>query len=174
VSFILRLRIIDSPGALIIQNELFLQPHISSEEKNMTKVFLHGNPETGALWSVLFGELRKKGISDLVALSPPGFGAPLPVGFEATLIGYRGCLIQQLERLGGNVDLVGHDWGAAHVYGVMAERPDLIRSWAADCAGIIHPDYIWHDMALAWQTPEVGEESIAAMFGLPEGQTQSY
>jgi pimeloyl-ACP methyl ester carboxylesterase len=137
----------------------------------MTKAFLHGNPETGALWSVLFGELRNKGINDLVALSPPGFGAPLPDGFEATRIGYRGWLIQQLERLGGNVDLVGHDWGALHVYGVIAERPDLIRSWAADCAGIIHPDYIWHDMALVWQTPEVGEESIAAMFGLPEGQS---
>lgn len=137
----------------------------------MTKAFLHGNPETGAIWSVLFAELRKKGISDLVSLSPPGFGAPLPHGFEATRVGYRGWLIQELERLGGNVDLVGHDWGALHVYGVIAERPDLIRSWAADCAGVIHPDYIWHDMALAWQTPDVGEASIAPMFGLPEEQS---
>ena len=136
----------------------------------MPKAFVHGNPETSALWSVLFDKLKAQGIDDLIALSPPGFGAPLPEGFEATQIGYRSWLIQQLEELGGNVDLVGHDWGAGHVYGVLAERPDLLRSWAADCAGLIHPDYIWHDLALAWQTPDVGEEAIAAMFDLPEGE----
>jgi pimeloyl-ACP methyl ester carboxylesterase len=134
----------------------------------MPRVFVHGNPETSALWSVLFDELKVQGIDNLVALSPPGFGAPLPEGFEATQVGYRGWLIQQLEQLGGNVDLVGHDWGAGHVYGVLAERPDLLRSWAADCAGLIHPDYTWHDLALAWQMPDVGEEAIATMFDLPE------
>ena len=39
-------------------------------------------------------------------------------------------------------------------------RPDLVRSWATDCAGLAHPDYVWHDMAQAWQTPEVGEAAI--------------
>jgi len=91
----------------------------------MPKAFVHGNPETSAVWSVLFDELEAKWIDDLVALSPPGFGASLPEGFEATQTGYRNWLIQQLEQLGGNVDLVGHDWGAGHVYGVLAERPDL-------------------------------------------------
>jgi pimeloyl-ACP methyl ester carboxylesterase len=148
--------------------------HISlnhARRKNMPKTFVHGNPETSAVWSVLFDELEAKGIDDLVALSPPGFGAPLPEGFEATQTGYRNWLIQQLEQLGGNVDLVGHDWGAGHVYGVLAERPDLLRSWAADCAGLIHPNYVWHDLALDWQTPDVGEESIAAIFGLPKEQS---
>lgn len=136
----------------------------------MPRVFVHGNPETSALWRVLFGELSARGIDDLVALSPPGFGAPVPGGFEPTQIGYRDWLIRELEGLGGGVDLVGHDWGAGHVYGVLAERPDLLRSWAADCAGIIHPDYVWHDNAQAWQTPEVGEQAIAAMFGMPDDQ----
>jgi len=136
----------------------------------MPKVFVHGNPETSAVWSVLFDKLKKKGIDDLIALSPPGFGAPLPGGFEATASGYRRWLIQQLEQLGGDVDLVGHDWGAGHVYGVLAERPDLLRSWAADCAGLLHPAYIWHDTALVWQTPDAGEEAITAMFGLPPEQ----
>jgi pimeloyl-ACP methyl ester carboxylesterase len=48
---------------------------------------------------------------------------------------------------------------------VLAERPDLLRSWAADCAGLVHPDYVWHDMAQAWQTPEVGEQVIAGLIG---------
>ncbi|MGI9589822.1 MAG: alpha/beta hydrolase, partial [Myxococcota bacterium] len=46
----------------------------------MTRAFVHGNPETSALWRGLFDALRARGIDDLVALSPPGFGAPLPQG----------------------------------------------------------------------------------------------
>ncbi|MFK8050398.1 MAG: alpha/beta hydrolase [Halioglobus sp.] len=136
----------------------------------MPKVFVHGVPETNALWGPLFDELSRLGTNDLVSLSPPGFGAHVPAGFEATQTGYRSWLIQQLENLGGNVDIVGHDWGAAHVYGVLAERPDLLRSWSADCAGLIHHDYVWHDGAQAWQTPEVGEQAVEAMFGLPQDQ----
>ena len=129
----------------------------------MPKVFVHGVPETSAVWSVLFDELRARGVHDLVTLSPPGFGSPVPEGFEPSQIGYRDWLIRALESLGGTIDLVGHDWGAAHVFGVLAERPTLLRSYAADCAGLIHADYLWHDAAQAWQTPGLGEQSIAAM-----------
>ncbi len=132
----------------------------------MTKVFVHGVPENSKVWDVLFAELRVRGAEDVVALSPPGFGAPVPSGFEASRTGYLMWLVDQLEQLGGNVDLVGHDWGAIHVYGVLQERPDLLRSWAADVAGVLHPDYVWHDLAQAWQTPEVGESAITDMFGL--------
>jgi pimeloyl-ACP methyl ester carboxylesterase len=136
----------------------------------MPKVFVHGNPENSKLWAVLFDELKARGVQDLVALSPPGFGAPVAERFEATHTGYRSWLIDQIEQLGGNVDLVGHDWGALHVYGVLAERPDLLRSWAADVAGILHPDYVWHDLAQTWQTPGIGEDTIKEMFGLPPGE----
>lgn len=136
----------------------------------MSKVFIHGNPETSALWTVLLDKLGNRGVTDIVALSPPGFGGPLPAGFGATRIGYREWIIQQLEQLGGKIDLLGHDWGALHVFGVIDERPDLVRSWAADCAGILHPDYTWHDLALVWQTPHEGEKSVATMFGLPADQ----
>ena len=137
----------------------------------MPQVFVHGVPENAALWSPLFDELRSRGVEDLIALSPPGFGAPLPSGFQATRIGYRSWLVDALEQLGGGIDLVGHDWGALHVYGLLAERPDLIRSWAADVAGSLHPDYVWHDMAQVWQTPGAGEQAIEEMFGLPEAET---
>ena len=49
--------------------------------------------------------------------------------------------------------------------GIAADRPDLIRSFAMDCGGLVHPDHVWHDMAQAWQTPEVGEQVVAAMTG---------
>lgn len=131
----------------------------------MPAVFVHGNPETAALWRTLVDALATRGRTDVVTLSPPGFGAPRPSDFGATAHEYRQWLIGELEALGGSVDLVGHDWGAGHVYGVLAERPDLIRTWAADCVGLVHPDYVWHDAAQLWQTPEVGEEVIEAMMG---------
>ena len=129
----------------------------------MPVVLVHGNLETAALWRPLVDALAARGRTDVVPLSPPGFGVPRPDGFGATAHDYRQWLISELEIMGTPVDLVGHDWGAGHVYGVLAERPDLVRSWAADCVGLTHPDYVWHDAAQAWQTPEVGEQVIAAM-----------
>jgi len=133
----------------------------------MPRLFVHGNPETAALWRPLLDALRARGEDDLEALSPPGFGAPVPDGFAASREAYRDWLAAEIESRGGSADLVGHDWGAGHVLGVVAERPELVRSWATDCAGLAHPDYVWHDMAQAWQTPGVGEEAVAAMLEAP-------
>ena len=59
----------------------------------MPRVFVHGNPETSALWRPLFEELESRGKGDLHALSPPGFGAPIAEAFAPTQIGYRDWLI---------------------------------------------------------------------------------
>lgn len=126
----------------------------------MTAVFVHGNPETDAVWGPLLAEL---GRPDVVCLSPPGFGAPLPEGFGATVGEYRAWLVEALEALDTPVDLVGHDWGGGHVLGVAMTRPDLVRSWVSDIIGVLHPDYVWHSLAQRWQTPEVGEQTVAAM-----------
>jgi pimeloyl-ACP methyl ester carboxylesterase len=128
----------------------------------MTLVFVHGNPETSAIWGPLVADL---GRDDVVLLSPPGFGAPLPDGFGATFLEYRDWLEGELEKIDGPIDLVGHDWGGGHVVNVVMHRPELVRSWASDVVGLFDPDYVWHDMAQAWQTPGVGEESLAAMMG---------
>jgi pimeloyl-ACP methyl ester carboxylesterase len=136
-----------------------------------TAVFVHGNPEVAALWDPLVAALGERGQADVIRLSPPGFGAPTPAGWEPTVEAYRNWLIAELEGLHasghGPIDLVGHDWGAGHVFGAVGTRPDLVRSWAADCFGLIHPDYVWHDMAQAWQTPEVGEQLIGSMVETP-------
>jgi pimeloyl-ACP methyl ester carboxylesterase len=131
----------------------------------MVHVLVHGNPETDAIWRPIVAELAARGVDDVVTLSPPGFGAPTPVGWDATVASYHRWLVGELERLGRPVHLVGHDWGAGHVYGIVAHRPDLVASWAADCGGLLHPDYVWHDAAQAWQTPDVGEAAVAGMVG---------
>jgi pimeloyl-ACP methyl ester carboxylesterase len=127
-------------------------------------VFVHGNPETAAIWDPLLAELRR---DDVRRLSPPGFGSPVPPGFGAGVADYRRWLIDQLEGLDGPVDLVGHDWGGGHVLGVAMERPDLLRSWVSDAVGIFDPDYTWHELARVWQTPDAGEAAVEAQFGAP-------
>ena len=132
----------------------------------MTKVFVHGNPETSAIWQPLVQALHNRGVDDVVLLSPPGFGAPIPVGWLASREQYRLWLVGELEKIDDEVDLVGHDWGAGHVLSVLATRPDLVNSWATDCIGLVHPDYVWHDAAQAWQTPELGEQVVDAMVSM--------
>lgn len=126
----------------------------------MTVVLVHGNPETDALWGPLVDAL---GRDDVVRLSPPGFGAPLPDDFPATYLAYRDWLEGELEGIDGPIDLVGHDWGGGHVVNVVMHRPELVRSWASDAVGLFDPDYVWHDMAQVWQTPGEGEELVENM-----------
>ena len=128
----------------------------------MTVLLVHGNPETDAIWGPLADAL---GRGDVVRLSPPGFGAPLPGDFSATYLAYRDWLEGELERVDEPVDLVGHDWGGGHVVNVMMHRPELVRSWASDVVGLFDPDYVWHDLAQVWQTPGDGEKLVDAMFG---------
>jgi len=131
----------------------------------MPAVFVHGNPETSAIWGPLFDALER---DDLIALSPPGFGAPLPDGWTATRQEYVDWLAAELEVLEGPIDLVGHDWGGGHVLGYLIANHESVRSWCVDLLGILHPDYVWHDAAQVWQTPGAGEENVAGMVAAPK------
>jgi pimeloyl-ACP methyl ester carboxylesterase len=130
----------------------------------MTIVLVHGNPETEAIWDDLVPHLRNH---DVVCLSPPGFGSAVPSGFDCSIDAYRDWLAGELEKLAQPIDLVGHDWGGGHVMRIAMDRPDLIRSWTSDVLGILDPDYVWHDMARAWQTAEIGEQAVAQMASMP-------
>ncbi|MCW0211770.1 MAG: alpha/beta hydrolase [Pseudonocardia sp.] len=139
----------------------------------MTVVLVHGNPETAAVWDLLVPLLEP---SPVVRLSPPGFGAPVPEGFGATMTEYRDWLIDELTGIvarEGAVDLVGHDWGGGHVVNVAMARPDLLRSWASDVVGVFDPEYVWHELAQVWQTPEAGEQAVARMVAAPVGARAS-
>lgn len=149
-----------------------------------TVVFVHGNPETAAIWSLLVDALTRLAPNRVVTLSPPGFGSPTPPDWDASRTTYRDWLVDEVVRLAvtdGPIHLVGHDWGAGHVFGVLEHlavgrvtipsgphtgRP-VLATWATDCAGLLHADYAWHDAAQGWQTPEVGEAMVEAMAAMP-------
>jgi pimeloyl-ACP methyl ester carboxylesterase len=133
----------------------------------VTVVLVHGNPETPALWEPLVERLTALGVAEPVRLAPPGFGAPVPHGWGATVAEYRGWLVSELEAIEEPVDLVGHDWGGGHVLNAVMARPDLVRSWCSDVVGVFDPDYEWHELAQVWQTPGAGEAAVAAMAAAP-------
>lgn len=128
----------------------------------MTAVFVHGVPETTVVWDALIDQL---GRDDVVSLGLPGFGSPLPDGFDATQETYATWLAGELEAF-DRVDLVTHDWGAILALRVLADRPTNVRSWVSDM-GDLGPDFEWHDMAKLWQTPGEGEAFMESFIGGP-------
>jgi len=120
----------------------------------MTAVLVHGVPDTAAMWDPLLAELSR---DDIVTLRLPGFGAPLPDGFGSTKQEYVDWIAAQLRDLGERVDLVGHDWGSLMAQRVALTHPELLRTYTLS-NGAITDRFKWHDIAVQWQTPEVGEQ----------------
>jgi pimeloyl-ACP methyl ester carboxylesterase len=147
--------------------------------EHMTAVLVHGVPETPAVWHRFLAALDR---ADTVALSLPGFDTARPPGFGATMDEYAAWLVTELERFEDPVDLVGHDWGGGFVVRLVSTRPELVRSWVTDAAGIGDVEFEWHDFAKIWQTPQAGEDfwdqqlaasteeraAVFQMFGVPE------
>lgn len=120
----------------------------------MPAVFVHGVPDTDRVWSRVVAAL---GGDDVLCLRLPGFGRPVPAGFDATKDAYAAWLVAELSALSGPVDLVGHDWGALLALRAASLRPDMVRTWAVG-SGPLDTAYVWHEAAQRWQAPGVGEK----------------
>lgn len=126
------------------------------------KLFLHGVPDSPAIWRPLLAVLDL-GETPVAVPALPGFTAALPAGFLATKEAYADWAVGQAEALAaahGPVDIVGHDWGALIAQRAAMLRPDLFRSWAVSNA-VIDPDYRGHRIAKIWNTPILGEIFMA-------------
>ncbi|MGB3625080.1 MAG: alpha/beta hydrolase [Henriciella sp.] len=123
------------------------------------RIFVHGVPDTPAMWDPLVKELGEAA-GEYSAPALPGFVGPPPAGFACTKEAYADWLIGEMEKAGTPVDLVGHDWGALLVVRAAALRPELVRSWAVANA-LPDKDYEWHRTARIWQTPLLGEAFMA-------------
>lgn len=126
------------------------------------KLFLHGVPDSPAIWRPLLAALDL-GDTPIAVPALPGFTAALPAGFPATKEAYADWAVGQAEALfaqHGPIDIIGHDWGALIAQRVAMLRPDLLRSWAISNA-VIDPDYRGHRVARIWNTPILGEIFMA-------------
>ncbi len=124
-------------------------------------VFVHGVPDTPALWRPLISELGLQA-NAFIAPALPGFGRPVPRGFSGSKDAYVAWLIGEMESAGEPVDFVGHDWGALLVLRAACLRPDLVSSWCVTNA-VIDADYRGHRTARAWATPLLGELTMLAL-----------
>jgi pimeloyl-ACP methyl ester carboxylesterase len=124
-------------------------------------LFVHGVPDTPALWRPLISAL---GLSSGSWSTPalPGFSSPIPLGFSRTKDAYVSWLIDEMEKVGSPVRLVGHDWGALLALRAASLRPDLVSSWCVTNA-VIDAGYRGHQTARAWATPVLGELTMLAM-----------
>ncbi|GAB2625444.1 alpha/beta hydrolase [Paractinoplanes abujensis] len=112
----------------------------------MTVVFVHGVPETPAVWRSLRCHLPV----DSVALRLPGFGSVWPLSMTDK-DAYAGWLASRLREFTEPVDLVGHDWGGHLAMRLVSACPEVpVRSWVSDVAYGWHPDHLWHG-ASRWQ-----------------------
>jgi pimeloyl-ACP methyl ester carboxylesterase len=66
----------------------------------MPVLFVHGVPDTHRVWTAL---LARVGRSDAIVLSLPGFGGPVPAGFDATKEAYVDWLLGELARRSGAI-----------------------------------------------------------------------
>lgn len=126
------------------------------------KLFLHGVPDSPAIWRPLLAALNL-GDTPVAVPALPGFTGPLPAGFSATKEAYADWAVGRAEALfavHGPIDIIGHDWGALIAQRAAMLRPDLFRSWAVSNA-VIDPDYRGHRIARIWNTPILGEIFMA-------------
>ncbi len=113
-------------------------------------LLLHGFPERSTCWRDVAPILHAREVRTL-ALDQRGYspGArpkrrrdyrlPLLVDDVAALV----------ERVGGPVDVVGHDWGAVVGWALAATKPDLVRTLTA--VSVPHPAAFSHAMLSSGQ-----------------------
>ncbi len=101
-------------------------------------VLLHGFPERNTTWRHVAPLLHAQGLRtfapDQRGYSP---GARPRRRRDYRLPHLVGDVAALLERIGGPVHLVGHDWGAVVGWAVAAQRPELLRTWTA--VSVPHP-----------------------------------
>jgi pimeloyl-ACP methyl ester carboxylesterase len=126
-------------------------------------LLLHGNPDTGEVWSGVTARLspsRRCLTPDL-----PGFGGSrAPEDFDCSLENQARFVGGLIDALGitAPVDLVAHDVGATYAMAFASTAPERLRSLTLLNSSFF-PDYRWHFWARVWRTPWLGELSMGIL-----------
>lgn len=123
------------------------------------KVFVHGVPETDAVWAKVAAALDE----EIVSLQLPGFSCPRPEGFRSSMQEYADWLATVVAEFPEPIHIVGHDWGGILVARLASSNPHNLVSWCSDAAASLQQGFVWHDLALLWQSEPGGEEFFEAM-----------
>jgi haloacetate dehalogenase len=109
-------------------------------------LLLHGVPQTALVWRDLLPELGRDRIviaPDLKGLGQSEISGPYDI---PTLVSELAALVE--AECGGEVDVVGNDWGGALAIALTGARPDLVRRLV-----VVNAPYREVDLRRAWHMP---------------------
>lgn len=135
---------------------------------NPPLLMLHGFPEYGGAWADLAPYLGDH--FHCIAPDQRGYGQSwAPDGVEnyaaSELVSDMAALI---DRIGGPVTVLGHDWGAAVAYGLAMFKPDLVRRLII--ANGVHPVPFQRAMAAGGAQSEASQ--YIAYLRRPDSHTE--
>jgi pimeloyl-ACP methyl ester carboxylesterase len=96
-------------------------------------LLLHGYPATSAIWLRLLGELAEAGYRCLAPDQRGYSPGARPEGMEHYRYGALASDVVALADAAGfdRFHLIGHDWGSAVGWAVLALSPERVQSWTA-------------------------------------------
>jgi pimeloyl-ACP methyl ester carboxylesterase len=138
---------------------LGVSTHIAEAGAGPPIVFLHGNPDTHTVWSLVIERLADR--FRCIAPDMPGFGAShAPADFDCSLANQARWVRAMLDALElSRVHLVVHDVGGVYGLAFAAESPERVAALTISNT-IFFPDYRWHFWARVWRRRVLGELSM--------------
>lgn len=131
--------------------------HVLDEGAGTPVLFLHGNPDTGALWRGLVDRLRPH--HRCIVPDLPGYGLSTAApNFDCSLESlarFVDALVQQLD-LQEPLNLVVHDIGGSFGLAWAVRHPQRVRRITIFNTAF-SPDYRWTPLHRLWRTPWLGE-----------------
>ncbi len=101
-------------------------------------VLLHGFPERSTSWRYVVPLLHERGYRT-IAMDQRGYspGARPKRRWNYRIRQLTDDVLALIDRIGGPVHLVGHDWGAVPSWAIATQRPDRLRTLTA--VSVPHP-----------------------------------
>ena len=130
----------------------------SADRSGMPTLYLHGIPTSSDDWLEFLG--RTGGIApDLIGFGRSGKGGHL----DYSVTGLAGFVERLLDHLGvEEVQLVGHDWGAAIGLAFAQRNPGRVRRVVLSNPPPLHEASSWPRILRLWRAPGVGELTMGA------------
>lgn len=131
--------------------------HLVDEGQGPPILFLHGNPDSGEVWSKIISDLRPN--HRCIAPDLPGFGRSVaPEDFDYSLEGmarWVDALVVALD-IQMPLHLVVHDIGGPFGLAWAVRHPAKVHSVVITNT-VFSSDYRWHLFGRLWRTPVIGE-----------------
>lgn len=131
--------------------------HFSESGAGVPVLFLHGIPDSGAVWNDVI--VRMRDTNRCIAPDLPGFGlSAVPEGFRVTLEDMADFVEDFIMAIGLTepINLVVHDIGGPFGLAWAARYPHRVKSIAI-LNTVFQPDYQWHRYGRICRTPVLGE-----------------